>query len=297
MVGQDNAIPDLVSLDALGRPVVIAEAKFWAGLTDNQPLTYIRRLPSDVPSVLLFIAPAMRFPTLWPELQQRCRAGGYPLAGSQTLGTEFVAAHLSDTQTLALASWRSILAFIMQALEAEGQTNAASDVLQLQGLCERMDDEAFLPLRSEELTDESATRIVQFCDFIDEVTKLAVAQELASVKGLSTGAGAGYYGRFMRLRGGNCFLSFNARRWARLRSTPIWLSFADSDWNWRATPELREKLSALEFQEPPRLLVDDGHFTVPINLPLGVERAEVIASVLEQLRDLAGYLASDKSAS
>lgn len=115
MVGQDNAIPDLVGVDAAGRPVVIAEAKFWAGLTDNQPLTYINRLPSDVPSVLLFIAPAMRFPTLWPELQQRCRAGGHPLAVSQTLGTEFVAARLSDSQTLALASWRSVLAFIMRA--------------------------------------------------------------------------------------------------------------------------------------------------------------------------------------
>lgn len=160
-----------------------------------------------------------------------------------------------------------------------------------------MDDEAFLPLRSEELTGESATRIVQFCGVIDEVTKLAVAQELASVKGLSTGAGAGYYGRFMRLRGGNCFLSFNAKRWARLRSTPIWLSFLDSDWKWRVTPELREKLSALELQEPPRLLVDDGHFTVPINLPLGVERAEVIASVFEQLRDIEGFLASDERAS
>ncbi len=123
MVGQDNAIPDLVGLNAEGQPIVIAEAKFWAGLTDNQPLTYIRRLPADVPSVLLFIAPAMRFTTLWPELQQRCQAGGYPLTEPRTLGTEFVAAQLSATQTLALASWRSILGFIIGVLEAEGQTD------------------------------------------------------------------------------------------------------------------------------------------------------------------------------
>jgi hypothetical protein len=290
MVGQDNAIPDLVGLNAEGQPIVIAEAKFWAGLTDNQPLTYIRRLPADVPSVLLFIAPAMRFTTLWPELQQRCQAGGYPLTEPRTLGTEFVAAQLSATQTLALASWRSILGFIIGVLEAEGQTDVMSDVLQLQGLCNRMDNEAFLPLHSAELTGESATRIVQFCSIIDDVTKLAVAQNLASVKGLSTGAGAGYYGRFMRLRDHNCFLSFNAKRWARLRSTPIWLSFADANWKWRATPELRQKLSSLEIQEPTRLLLDDGHFTVPIAVPLGVERAEVVAAVFGQLLEVAGYL-------
>jgi hypothetical protein len=46
-----------------------------------------------------------------------------------------------------------------------------------------MDDEAFLPLHSAELTGESATHIVQFCSIIDDVTKLAVAQDLASVKG------------------------------------------------------------------------------------------------------------------
>jgi hypothetical protein len=35
--GEGNEIPDLVGIDDLAHEVVIAEAKFWAGLTDNQP--------------------------------------------------------------------------------------------------------------------------------------------------------------------------------------------------------------------------------------------------------------------
>lgn len=37
--GKDGAIPDLVGTDQEGRKVLIGEAKFWAGLTDNQPVT------------------------------------------------------------------------------------------------------------------------------------------------------------------------------------------------------------------------------------------------------------------
>src|SRR5579872_3116806 len=40
-------------------PRVFVENKFWAGLTDNQPLTYLKRLAArSQPTVLLVIAPA-----------------------------------------------------------------------------------------------------------------------------------------------------------------------------------------------------------------------------------------------
>ena len=47
------------------------EAKFWAGLTENQPNAYLARLPLDErPAVLLFVAPEARLETLWPELRR-----------------------------------------------------------------------------------------------------------------------------------------------------------------------------------------------------------------------------------
>jgi hypothetical protein len=70
--GADNAIPDLIGADEEGRQLVIAEAKFWAGLSDHQPSTYLRRLPADHPGVVIFVAPQARFQTLWPELLRRC---------------------------------------------------------------------------------------------------------------------------------------------------------------------------------------------------------------------------------
>ena len=49
-----GGIPDLVTYDESGAERLLLEAKFWAGLTSNQPVTYLQRLPKDKPSALLF---------------------------------------------------------------------------------------------------------------------------------------------------------------------------------------------------------------------------------------------------
>ena len=66
--GKEGERPDLAGFDRDGRERVLIEAKFWAGLTGNQPVAYLERLPANTPSALLFVAPAARLETLWNEL-------------------------------------------------------------------------------------------------------------------------------------------------------------------------------------------------------------------------------------
>lgn len=42
--------PDLVGFDDKRRGVLIVEAKFWAGLTEHQPVSYLQQLPVGIPS-------------------------------------------------------------------------------------------------------------------------------------------------------------------------------------------------------------------------------------------------------
>jgi hypothetical protein len=51
-VGTDSAIPDMNGSDDSGILRVIVENKFWAGLTDNQPVAYLKRLPSSQSAAL-----------------------------------------------------------------------------------------------------------------------------------------------------------------------------------------------------------------------------------------------------
>ncbi len=58
----DGSRPDLVGLDGAGDKRVIAEAKFWAALTDSQPNKYLSQLPDRGRAVLLLILPDVRIP-------------------------------------------------------------------------------------------------------------------------------------------------------------------------------------------------------------------------------------------
>ena len=65
--GDALARPDLTGRDAQGQDVVLMEAKFWAGLTDNQPNTYIGMLTNEVPSTLCFLVPQGRMTSYGPR--------------------------------------------------------------------------------------------------------------------------------------------------------------------------------------------------------------------------------------
>jgi hypothetical protein len=289
VAGADNAIPDLVGTDAERQQVLLVEAKFWAGLTNNQPLTYLRRLPARTDGILLFVAPAMRFPTLWSELLRRCQEHGLSVEHPHTIGGELMAVKVGPTQTLALTSWRSVLAYLLRALETEGQHQTASDVQQLTGLSNRRDDYAFLPLHSEDLTAQTGTRIVQYCQLVDEVTSKAIAAGFASVTGLRASAASAWYGRYLRLHTTGCLLQFAANLWAQYRSTPLWLRIYGREFSY--APESKEALARLELEEPPRLLLlNNDELLVPLFLPIEVERDQVVTTLLAQVKEVADLL-------
>ena len=75
VIGDQDERLDLVAFHEHGFERVLIEVKFWAGLTERQPNTYLGRLPKDEePAVLLFVAPQLRLVTLWAELHRRSEA-------------------------------------------------------------------------------------------------------------------------------------------------------------------------------------------------------------------------------
>lgn len=289
--GDDAAIPDLVGFDSAGRPNIIAEAKFWAGLTDAQPVTYLGRLRQQGGNLLIFVAPSRRFSTLWPELLRRCNAKGIALKTHERVSGEFLTASTEDGRVLALTSWRSLLAFLRSAAEAAQEVTTASDIGQLAGFCQHEDEEAFLPMRAQELGSAIGQRIVQFCSIVDDVTNLAVEKAGASLKGLRATAAAGWYGRYFSMDEYGFLLSVDANRWSKLRETPIWLSIAACTQSpWAYSPAAKQRLLPLELEQPPRLFVDGKWLVVPIFLPTGVERSQVVQASFAQFQDTAVLL-------
>lgn len=100
-VSADGAIPDLIGVDSQGRTVLLGEAKFWAGLTQAQPVKYIQRLEGEGGGVLAIIAPQQRLHLLWHELRARCEAASIevrdPKAVREGLLTNIVDLRLTRT--------------------------------------------------------------------------------------------------------------------------------------------------------------------------------------------------------
>jgi hypothetical protein len=271
--GEDGSIPDLVARDA-AQEVAIIEAKFWAGLTERQPNRYFDRLPASS-GLLVFIAPAMRFESLWRELLCRCKEGGREIEGEECYGADWRVARIAGGRRLALTSWRATLQVLYAGLQQAGEAASASDVLQLQGLADRMDAEAFLPLTSEELTSTLGTRIMQFCKLVDDAVERLAAEQLAQPFGNPRRGPDHYYGRSFRLHEIGCCLYFAPWYWSR-HGGPIWLHFQN-------TPAVHDALRPLGQETPPRLVVNEWGVYVPIALPICVDRDAVLAAMQRQI--------------
>jgi hypothetical protein len=287
-----GAIPDLVGKDEQGTEVAIIEAKFWAGLTERQPVAYLKRLPPSS-GLLAFVAPARRFESLWPELLTRCQnawKGEVEVQDGQ--GADWRVARITGGRRLALTSWRAMLGKLRDGLQEAEETDRAADVLQLQGLADRMDAEAFLPLTSEELTSNLGTRIVQFCDLVDSAVERLVNDKLADTTRLRMGGSHGAYSRFLRLHKTNCSLDFDPANWSR-HGRLIWLTALGGDWKSKSvSPDVKEALHPLAHETPPRLLITQSGVQVPIDLPTQVERDAVLEAMLTQIRRVAELLKS-----
>jgi hypothetical protein len=290
---EDESQPDIKGMNSSGKTVLLVEAKFWAGLTESQPCKYLKHLAKDAQSMLMFIAPSKRLLTLWPEVLRRCKNDGRKIPATQEVNPEFWTVKLTETMWLGVASWRVLLSYILRAVEAEGHGEAAADIKQLMGLCDKQDEETFLPLAPEEVSSQLGRRLVQFNRIVNKVTEKLVAEGFGSIKGHQASAGENWYGRYIRMSGYGCLIRFIANYWADWRETPLWLNIKEvGEKGWSVTPSLRRGLESLEIENPPRLFFDknDGSPNVPLFLPFGAEQSEVVDAIVKQIKEVIGLL-------
>ncbi len=280
--------PDLCGYDPERRERLLIEAKFWAGLTENQPCAYLNRLPRELASALIFVAPDKRIESLWAEVLHACKESHSPVERATMPGWKL--ATLGADRYLMLTSWRATLQTLATALDSTGNHGDSSDVRQLQGLCNRMDDEAFLPLRPGEFAPEIPRRLMQLIQLVKDAIATAERQGIVSTRKLKAAASENNWGLYCRV--GNVFASLRIAYWywAQTRDTPVWVVIYGTNWQAGKLGECRGCLSDYERTVPTRLIVERERLIIPIDLPLGVEREHVLLAVVNQLAAIANRL-------
>jgi hypothetical protein len=288
---QDSGTPDLIGYDSSGTPRLIIENKFWAGLTENQPVTYFERSLAD-DGLLLFIVPRKRQEVIWTELLYRMQSADIVMDESPVRDLTF--ARTSRGRVLAVTNWLAVLNVMSTALDAANERSGVANLDQLRGLCEEMDAKAFLPLRADELTDQSiARRMVNLADLVDRIVGAACSRGIADksrgiadksgpLKLTPTRYGTGHY-----LRVGDYQFWFGIKLdvWAKYGITPIWIS-VERDTAFSKATVVQEKLRGWAAETPPRAIIESKAAHVPIRLPHGVEETAVKEYALAQLQEL-----------
>lgn len=272
-VGRDGTRPDLVGVDEEEFERVLIEAKFWAPLTDRQPVDYLDRLPAEGPSVLLFVAPDERIAILWPELRRRAEDAGKHFVD---IDSERKCLNLAGTQQhLMLVSWTSLLDRISARASDAAEPDIEADIRQLRGLAESAEKAGFSPIReSGEDFGPDSRRMRDLRLLVDSATDRGVAAGWASRKGLNRTPKSYGYGRYLRLAGTIVWFGVNLDWWEHHGQTPLWVDC------WKLSNTIDEIGDRLE------VAAIESRW-VPVVLKTNVGQSELLDDVVSKLKTIA----------
>lgn len=280
-----GSIPDLVGMTEDGRGLLLVEAKFWAPLTANQPVGYLRRLPEVGEGTVLFIVPEGGQEAIWQELSRRCRAAGLELGEEIADPPRWRAARVPGAGRLAVASWSRVLDLMEGRLEEAGESRGAHEVWQLKGLCQRLEE----PFRIGEAPPGSEERKAQLKSIVDGAAARLMETGAFRTKGYRATPGANYYRRFGTLAGRvNWSVGYDEMLSDSFEESLLWLRGPRGD-KWGLDPASVPNGCALRFYE------SDTRPLFPLDVPGQAAREVVIQSLVDQVMGVAELLQQRES--
>lgn len=235
---EEKERPDMAGLDSNGNEIILCEMKFYATLTANQPEAYLNRLISSEGKGLLFVCPVARQTSLWSKLIELCEGRNVEVVDEYCVKVDGI--------SLAIITWTEIIELLKQVASSVA-INFSADIAQLEGYCEQLDSEAFIPFLAGDLSAETAKKAERYYQVVDEVINLLCADKkyTTSKKRLKATAYRKGYVRYLYIDDFAVSFNYDRDMWRNPKcvETPFWISFRDK--NWHMTDELIKKHSVL----------------------------------------------------
>ena len=285
VAGEEGERVDLVCYDDLGTERVLIEAKFWAGLTDNQPNTYLARLPKDTHSALLFVAPAQRIETLWPELCARAETDYRLTMLSESGDVRSSTVDGSEGKMMAI-SWRTVLERMALRANADEDAVTVMDITQLRGLTDDKEVNITSSLIEEELKAGYRGSVPDCLKrLVDDVIERAKRNPRIKNIGRRSSS-AGSYHRYFWLAGQYVWLGIYPQQWTYHRNTPLWLWFIP----FSGVPRHLLEPYSMEYCGSGR----DEYIHLPIHLQTCVEYDTMLENTLLQIEHIGCIINFDR---
>ncbi len=290
---EDNNRPDMWGNDDEAKPHVFVENKFWAGLTDKQPVSYLRILAKQThPTILLVVVPEAREQTVWGELKRRVEEAGISATELEATAGIVRSITTGDGPILALTSWTKLLSVLDH--EVSDDKSAKSDLLQLKALCEAVESTAFTPFSSEQISDQQTPRLVlQLTSLVQEATSLAF-NEGALTKGKrlvpsSDSARSGIYASVLADHRCGLWFGVHFGLWKQYGRSPLWGFFTTS--NWGRAGEVRALLEPWAAKKDVFVASEsNGYFVIAFDVLPGKEKDQVVRGIVNRFKEIGGVL-------
>lgn len=224
--GENRERPDIAGIDTEGNEQILCEAKFYAGLTNNQPNSYLDRIIQRNGTGLLFICPEVRKAILWDHLKEL-------VAGRNIIPISDFCLSIDGVQ-MAIITWNEVTS-VLKRTAASVAIEHLSDVEQLEGYCKQMDSEAFIPFSAEDLGPEVPRKEERYYRVIDKLVEHLKSDKSLNpiTKGVKATAYRKGYGRGINIRGYWLSINYDRDLWTDASSceTPFWVAIrSGKDW-------------------------------------------------------------------
>ena len=260
---KDNGRPDITGRDMSGNKTVIIEGKFWANLTDNQPMNYLKELKNN--GKLLFLVPSKRIESLKIDIKNRING---------------------NDNRIVIYSWNSFLSLVETENNKVNDNQLSSDLTQLKELCQKMDKEGMPPLSMSDLDPMRGRLFYQFTDLIDECNFIIRQWDKGDFKGLKTVGSKNGYGFYFKAFEFGCKLEFSSYDWfSKDSNTPIWLYIQDK--NWRKSEKIYHFLNNFDSENSYN---DKDYSAYGIVLKTGMDKSEIISYITGKVKEILTFL-------
>lgn len=271
---EGNIRPDLWGY-MNNEPHVFIENKFWAGLTDNQPVGYLNQLAKfDDPKVLLFVAPSERTHSLWREVSKRINESNYTMSALPEQMGFVYAAKLDNLSSIAITSWDKLISIIEH--HCIDEPNTRSDLTQLKALCDSANIDSYIPITGSEKTDQRYPAIMlQIGSISKEVIDKCVGIGLLNVDGLRPQSSWDRIGRYARFvtddsNGPGFWFGIHLELWKKHGNTPLWIVFTNTPFGQAAYVKPKLEKWASKNNAVSTMIGND--FAMSLDLPVGEDR-------------------------
>lgn len=287
-VGKNLERPDISGKDENGKEILLIEAKFWASLTHNQPNGYLKRKDNKV---LIFLVPTLRERTVYKEVNNR-------ILDEYKNDVEYVNDGVikikSTGQHIFVISWKTLLDLIKSKIEIANNINLLSDLNQIIGLCDSIDQNSFQPITDEDLSPKIPKNINSYYEIVDKVVdELKNRNKGISTKGLvKTPQRYGYHRYFATAELGMNF-ALKLDLWEKCADTPFWLSIGGvTEKGWFLNEKLTQSIESLSVRQNLTLVPYPNNRGIFIGLrPILFETEDiVIGNLAEQIEKIIGEI-------